>query len=68
MVMFATQRRWLMATALACSAAYALFDKIVQTPTVPPGFTTSLAFAFFLLVMFELFRKILGRRAGSRKT
>jgi hypothetical protein len=57
--LFTKQKNWLLATAFIFSTAYTILDKVVHIPVVPFFVVSWLAYLFFALVAYEIFRKII---------
>jgi hypothetical protein len=56
--LFTKQKDWLLATAFIFSTAYTILDKVIHIPTVPFFVVSWLAYLFFALVAYEIFRKV----------
>jgi hypothetical protein len=56
--LFTKQKNWLLATAFIFSMAYTILDKVVHIPAAPFFVVSWLAYLFFALVAYEIFRKI----------
>ena len=56
--LFTKQKNWLLAAAFIFSTAYTILDKVVHIPAVPFSVVSWLAYLFFALVAYDIFRKI----------
>jgi hypothetical protein len=56
--LFTKQKNWMLATAFIFSTAYTMLDKVVHIHAVPFFVVSWLAYLFFALVAYEIFRTI----------
>lgn len=56
--LFSKQKNWLLAAAFCLSTAYTTLDKVIHISAVPFFLIPWLAYLFFALVGYEIFRTI----------
>ncbi|HWW69403.1 MAG TPA: hypothetical protein VN089_05650 [Duganella sp.] len=56
--LFTKQKNWVLAAAFAFSTVYTILDKAIHIAAVPAFVIPWCAYAFFALVAYEIFRKV----------
>lgn len=56
--LFSKQKHWLLATAFALATAYTILEKAIHISAVPYFLVPWLAYLFFALLAYEVFRAV----------
>ncbi len=56
--LFSKQKNWLLAGAFTLATAYTALEKMIHIPAVPSAAIPWLAYLFFALVAYEIFRAV----------
>jgi len=56
--LFSKQKNWLLAGAFALATAYTILEKVIHISAVPSSAIPWLAYLFFALVAYEIFRAV----------
>jgi hypothetical protein len=57
--LFTKQKNFLLAIAFVFSTIYTVLDKVVRTSAIPAFVVTGFAYLFFVLLAYDVFRKVL---------